>query len=148
MNNIKEYIIEKLKIGSKSKINTDTDLRDLSHVKFHAFWETTFKTPKMEQDEWDKVNQYFNKKSNPQRLVNSIKDRAKLVRRWWMFTYIGWEEAAQIFRNEIIDRKYYNADELDKCILDKYEFLKRNSPNSKTIENYEKYLEINNVKYK
>ena len=148
MQTIVTFITEKLKIGSKSKVNTDSGLRDLSDVKFKAFWEISFKTPNMEHDEWNKVNQYFNKKSNPQRLVNSIKDRAKLVRRWWMFVSLGWEEAGQVFRSEIVKRGYYTEDELDKQILNRYENLKRSSSKlNNTIEHYEKYLEINNVKY-
>jgi len=148
MQTIVTFITEKLKIGSQSKVNTDKGLRDLSDVKFKAFWEISFKSPSMEHNEWNKVNEYFNKKSNPTRLVNSIKDRGKLVRRWWMFVSLGWEEAGQVFRSEIVKRGYYTEDELDKQILDRYENLKRNSSKlTNTIEHYEKYLEINNVKY-
>ena len=148
MQKIVTFITEKLKIGSQSKVNTDKGLRDLSDVKFKAFWEISFKTPSVEHNEWTKVQQYFDKKSNPTRLVNSIKDRAKLVRRWWMFVSLGWEEAGQVFRSEIVKRGYYTEDELDKQILDRYETLKRNSSKlTNTIEHYEKYLEINNVKY-
>ena len=148
MKQIITFINEKLKIGSQSKVNTDKGLRDLSDVKFKAFWEISFKTPSVEHNEWTKVQQYFDKKSNPTRLVNSIKDRAKLVRRWWMFVSLGWEEAGQVFRSEIVKRGYYTEDELDKQILNRYETLKRNSSKlTNTIEHYEKYLEINNVKY-
>ena len=148
MKQIITFINEKLKIGSQSKVNTDKGLRDLSDVKFKAFWEISFKTPSMEHNEWNKVNEYFKKKSNPTRLVNSIKDRGKLVRRWWMFVSLGWEEAGQVFRSEIVKRGYYTEDELDKHILDRYETLKHNSSKlTNTIEHYEKYLEINNVKY-
>lgn len=148
MKQIITFINEKLKIGSKSKVNTDSGLRDLSDVKFKAFWEISFKTPNMEHNEWNKVNEYFKKKSNPQRLVNSIKTRDKLVRRWWMFVSLGWEEAGQVFRSEIVKRGYYTEDELDKQILNRYENLKRNSSKlNNTIEHYQKYLEINNVKY-
>ena len=148
MKQIITFINEKLKIGSKSKVNTDSGLRDLSDVKFKAFWEISFKTSSMEHNEWNKVDEYFKKKSNPTRLVNSIKDRAKLVRRWWMFVSLGWEEAGQVFRSEIVKRGYYTEDELDKQILNRYENLKRNSSKlTNTIEHYEKYLEINNVKY-
>ena len=148
MQSIITFITEKLKIGSQSKVNTDKGLRDLSDVKFKAFWEISFKTPSVEHNEWTKVQQYFDKKSNPTRLVNSIKDRAKLVRRWWMFVSLGWEEAGQVFRSEIVKRGYYTEDELDKQILDRYNNLKRSSSKlNNTIEHYEKYLEINNVKY-
>lgn len=148
MQTIVTFITEKLKIGSQSKVNTDKGLRDLSDVKFKAFWEISFKSPSVEHNEWTKVQQYFDKKSNPTRLVNSIKDRAKLVRRWWMFVSLGWEEAGQVFRSEIVKRGYYTEDELDKQILNRYETLKRNSSKlTNTIEHYEKYLEINNVKY-
>lgn len=148
MQTIVTFITEKLKIGSQSKVNTDKGLDDLSGVKLNSMWEISFKSPNAEHNEWTKVQQYFDKKSNPTRLVNSIKDRSKLVRRWWMFVSLGWEEAGQVFREEIAKRGYYTEKELDKYILNRYQILQRKSSKmEKTLEHYEKYLEINNVKY-
>ena len=148
MKQIINYLTEKLKIGSQSKVNTSKDLRDLSDVEVGNFFELRYKSPSEERRDWAKAEEYFNKKSKPERLVNSIKDRNKLVRRWFIYVIKGWEDAYQVFRDEIIKRGYYDEDKLDKYILNRYNMLKNHSSKmEKTLENYEKYLEINNVKY-
>ena len=148
MKQIINYLTEKLKIGSQSKVNTDKDLRDLSDVEDGNFFELYYKSPSEESRDWAKAEEYFNKKSKPERLVNSIKDRNKLVRRWFIYVMKGWEDAYQVFRGEIVKRGYYTEDELDKYILNRYNKLKSGSVKmEKTLEHYEKYLEMNNVKY-
>ena len=149
MKQIITFINEKLKIGSKSKVNTNLGLRDLSDVKDGRFFELNYKSPSEESRDWNKAAEYFRKKSKPERLVNSIKDRNKLVRRWLIYVQLGWEEAYQVFRDEIIKRGYHNEDELDKYILNRYNSCKNSTHTiAKTrAENYQKYLEMNNVKY-
>jgi len=149
MKQIITFINEKLKINSNSKVNTDSGLRDLSDIKSRSFWELSYKSPSEESRDWSKAEGYFKKKSKPERLVNSIKDRNKLVRRWSIFVSIGWEEAYQVFRNEIVNRGYYTEDELDKYILDRYNKVKGFSTTlaKERTENYKNYLEVNNVKY-
>lgn len=148
MQTIVTFITEKLKIGSQSKVNTEKGLRDLSDVEDGHFFELRYKSPSEESRDWAKAEEYFNKKSKPERLVNSIKDRNKLVRRWFIYVMKGWEDAYQVFRSEIVKRGYYTENELDKHILNRYNKLKNGSAKmEKTLENYEKYLEINNVKY-
>ena len=82
-------------------------------------------------------------------MVNSIKDRNKLVRRWIIYVVLGWEEAYQVFRNEIVNRGYYTEDELDKYILDRYNKVKSFSTTlaKEREQNYKNYLDVNNVKY-
>jgi len=149
MQTIVTFITEKLKIGSQSKINTDKGLRDLSDVEDGHFFELHYKSPSEESRDWAKAEEYFNKKSKPERLVNSIKDRNKLVRRWFIYVALGWEDAYQVFRSEIVKRSYYTEDELDKYILKRYNSCKNSTGNiaKQRAENYQKYLEINNVKY-
>ena len=149
MKQIITFINEKLKINSNSKVNTDSGLRDLSDIKSKSFWELSYKSTGEESRDWAKAEGYFKKKSKPERLVNSIKDRNKLIRRWYIFVAIGWEEAYQVFRNEIVNRGYYTEDELDKYILDRYNRVKIVSSTlaKERTENYKNYLEVNNVKY-
>lgn len=149
MQTIVTFITEKLKIGSKSKVNTDSGLRDLSDKELKTLPEIYYKSPAEESRDWTKAEEYMNKKSKPQRLVNSIKDRNKLVRRWFIYVALGWEEASQVFRDEIIKRSYYNEDQLDGYILKRYNSCKNSTGDiaKKRAENYQKYLEINNVKH-
>lgn len=149
MKQIISFINEKLKINSQSKVNTDSGLRDLSDIKTKHFYELNYRSPSEESRDWAKAEEYFKKKSKPERLVNSIKDRNKLVRRWIIYVVLGWEEAYQVFRNEIVNRGYYTEDELDKYILDRYNKVKSFSTTlaKEREQNYKNYLDVNNVKY-
>jgi len=153
MKHISEFInnqfFEALKINSKSKVNTDSGLRDLSDIKYISLHELSYKSPTEESRDWDKAEMYFKKKSKPERLVNSIKDRNKLIRRWFIYVALGWDEATKVFKDEIIKREYYDEDTLDKYVLQRYNMIGNPStPIAKErTENYQKYLEINNVKY-
>jgi len=162
MKSIISFISEKLTVNSKTKVNTDKGLRDLSNVeirtlgplgsisKYHGanLPELYYKSPTEESKDWDKAKKYFDKKSKPSTLVNTIKTESKLVRRWFIYVRLGWEEAFQTFREEIDKRGYYTVDELDKYILLNYNYYKKSISNrTDTIEAFEKYLEINNVKY-
>ena len=51
-----------------------------------------------------KMKGYYNKRSNPERLVKSIKDDTKLVSRWIAAIKINWPEAVSIFGSAIVDR--------------------------------------------
>lgn len=159
MKQIIYYIKEKLTVNSKTKVNTNKGLRDLSDIevrginsnnKYHgeSLLELYYKSPSEESKDWNKAKMYYDKKSKPTTLVNSIKTKDKLIRRWYNYIVMGWEDAYQIFREEIDKRGYYTVDELDKFILLRYNYYKRNMPNrTDTIEAFEKYLEINNVEY-
>jgi hypothetical protein len=52
----------------------------------------------------EKMKAYYNKRSNPDRLVSSIKDNSKLVGRWIAAIKIDWPEAAFAFSKEIQNR--------------------------------------------
>jgi len=52
-----------------------------------------------------KMKDYFNKRSDPERLVKSIKDDDKLVARWIAAMKIDWPEAISCFAYEIAERK-------------------------------------------
>lgn len=52
-----------------------------------------------------KMKAYFNKRSDPERLVKSIKDNNKLVARWIAAIKIGWEDAISVFGSEVEERK-------------------------------------------
>ena len=59
-----------------------------------------------------KMKTYFNKHSDPERLVKSIKDDNKLVARWIAAIKIGWEEAISVFGYAITDRKLLTKAEI------------------------------------
>lgn len=150
MKSIIKYINEALKIGSKTKVNTKGPLRDVSSANISGIYKDARAiTPAQSEAHWKKMEYYFNKKSDPKRLANSIKDNKKLLIRWEIAVMIGWLECATVFRQAIIDRGYYDEDQLDNYIIRDYNIVK-NSKNNISIErrkNYEEYLDEFNVKY-
>ena len=128
MKNIKNFILEKLKINHNTKINNSDDgLRDLSSVSIpNALHQDLYATPGRESED--------------------IKDKKKLLFRWRAAIELNWIECAKVFRQGIIDRGYYTGDELDAYILKKYNSTYKNS--FKNIKDgVEKYLQEYNVKY-
>ena len=59
-----------------------------------------------------KMKAYFNKRSDPERLVQSIKDDNKLVSRWIAAIKINWPEAVSTFGYEIERRKLLTKAEI------------------------------------
>ena len=149
MKNIKNFILEKLKINHASKVNDTSGLRDLSSTSIpNALQNDMYtKTPGEESTHYNKMEAYKKKGSKPIRLLNSIKDRKKLVYRWYVAIVINWLECAKVFRQGIIDRGYYNEDELDAYVLKRYNSSLKNSKVPNVKEAVEKYLQEYNVKF-
>jgi hypothetical protein len=59
-----------------------------------------------------KMKGYYNGSSKPDRLIATIKDDDKLIRRYGAAVMIGWDEAVQAFANAIKDRGLMTDDEL------------------------------------
>lgn len=141
MKNLKEIIFEKLKLSKSTEIKK----RDLSNVDFsHVNNMIYYKSPSEENSHYMKMDQYFNKKSDPQRLVNSIKDTRKLMIRWYICVSKGYSDYYPVFKDAIIERTTFDEDQLDAYILSRY---KRHKGFGKLEENFEAYLDEYNVKY-
>lgn len=97
-----------------------------------------------EKPHYDKMEAYKKKGSDPKRLAKSIKDKTKLINRWYVAILINWIDYAVVFRDEIIDRGYATEDELDVYILNKYNHY---NINKAFIESIEEYLDEVAVKY-
>ena len=149
MKNIKNFILEKLKITKDTKINDNTGLRDLSsvHVTHGLAIDMMFRSQSDEDKHFKKMEEYKKKGSKPERLLNSIKDKIKLMYRWYIAIKIDWLECAKVFRQGIIDRGYYNGDELDAFVMHKYENVLKNSKLPNVKEAVAKYLDEFKVKY-
>ena len=144
------YIQEKLKINSKSKINNTSSLRDLSNVSIpnSLYIDIKSKSPHEYYRNNQKMEEYKKKGSSPVRLLNSIKDRGKLIKRWFIAIYLNWPECARVFRQGIIDRKYYTEDELDAYVLRSYNNNYKSTNTKSDIKNaYINYFNEFNIKY-
>ena len=62
------------------------------------------------------MRDYHIRHSKPERLVNSIKDNEKLVRRFAVAVNMKWDEAIDEFGKALVDRGIYKQEEVDKYI--------------------------------
>lgn len=60
----------------------------------------------------DKMIDYYNKQSKPERLVKSISDRRKLLARWAIAVMMEWHECADVFEAEIRNRRLLTTNSL------------------------------------
>ena len=145
MRNVIEFIKEGLKVTGKSKINNQSNLRDVSSASISdvssQIW---FKSPAEEATHYNKMDMYFKKGSKPERLANSIKDKKKLMIRWYIAVTMGWTDCAVTFRKHIVDRGYADEDQLDNYVLTRYKKL---GGFTKTKENIEAYFNEVGVAY-
>lgn len=145
MKSVFEYIQEKL-VFKKDNYRTAREL-PTNGVDITEISRTIgTQTPAKEQAHYDKMEAYKKKGSDPKRLAKSIKDKTKLINRWHVAININWVDCAVVFRDEIIDRGYATADELDVYVLNRYNrYNKQFTGNVK--ESVEEYLDEINVKY-
>lgn len=61
----------------------------------------------------DKMIDYYNKQSKPERLVKSISDQRKLIARWAVAIMMEWYECADVFENEIRTRRLLTTNKID-----------------------------------
>ena len=145
MKSVVEYIQEKLIIkkgnykGPRELPTSGVDTTKISKT-------IGTQTPAKDKANYDKMEYYKNKGSDPKRLAKSIKDKTKLISRWHVAILIDWIDCAVVFRDEIINRGYATEDELDIFILSKY-----NNPMGYKYkdarESIEEYLDEINIKY-
>ena len=86
-----------------------------------------------------KMEGYMRKGSKPLTLVHSIKDKTKLVNRWYAAITLDWNEAIQVFGEEIEKRGYATLEDLHGYILYQYN---RNHNTS-----FKNYLDLYNIDY-
>ncbi len=80
-----------------------------------------------------KMKDYFNKRSDPERLVKSIKDDKKLVSRWIAAMLIGWPEAVSVFGYEIEKKKLLTKAEI-VAYTEKYKDQKVDDSDMKRLD--------------
>lgn len=102
-------ILEKLKINKE----TDFNLKDADEKLYkNVYW-------RMDHPDWkdnEKMKNYHDKGSKPERLVATIKDRDKLCRRFLSAFNLDWIHAIKVFGDAIVDRGYFTREEIDNFI--------------------------------
>ena len=132
MKTLKEIIQEKLKINSKSKVNT---IRYLSKKDMPSgFWKN-FQC-KSAKDLNEIENDVDSRNKSPQELINKITYKEQLFSYWFQAITTNWEEGYDIFRQEIINKGYATEDELDAYIIDTLDTFKDWMPIKNYLLNY------------
>ena len=132
MNNLNNYIYEKLKINSKSKINT-TRYLSKDDVPFGFLQNFQCKNSK---DLNDIENDVKSRKQTPQELIDKTTYKEQLFCYWFYALINGWEEGYDIFKQEIIDKEYATEDELDANVVDSLDTFKFDKKLKKNLQNY------------
>lgn len=141
MKNLKEIITERLHITKNSKVS---ELKDISNIKIDWHTRAYFNayTPNERIKCFTKMKSYYDKGSKPLTLVHTIKDKIKLVNRWFAAVLLQWDEAIKVFKEAILERiKNIDEDQWDAYIYDCWVI---GGPNKQA---YEHYLEIYNIKH-
>lgn len=127
MRNLSKYIIEKLQLNKS--ITVESSIMELAQdeqwVKDNCksgSISIPYVNAGEDRRDWDKMNEYKHKGSKPQRLVNSIKDRDKLLRRFRIACQMKWYECVEAFGDAIIERGYYKKEQVILFIHNTYKF--------------------------
>lgn len=144
MKSVFTYIQEKL-IIKKDNYKAPRELPTTGVDTREIYKTIGTQTPAKSKSHYDKIEMYKNKGSDPKRLVKSIKDKTKLICRWYCSLLSNWIECALVFRDEIVNRGYATEDELDVFILNKYHDSYKHQKTIKPI--IEEYFDEIGVKY-
>ena len=139
MKSIIKFIKEGLKINKNTKVAKIGDYSNIEVPGRLTSIDLYYKSPSEERSHWSKMEGYFKKGSDPKRLVNSIKTRDKLLKRWRLTMVFDWEDAFVEFKDAIIDRGYYTEDQLRAYIQKQYV---DKAKDEETKSKYEKYLTL------
>ena len=132
MKTINNFIVEKLKINSKSKINTT---RYLSKDDVPSGFLQNFQC-KTSEDLYDIEKDIDSRKQTPKEIINKITYKEQLFCYWYLAVINGWEEGYDIFRQEIINKGYATEDELDANVISNYDTFKFTKNIRKNLQNY------------
>ena len=146
MNTLNNFIIEKLKINSNSKVN---ELRDLSSVDYKNVDKALFFNTYKEELTYQRYIDKFKKKTQTSQyiqdfFIENINSERDLLIYWYLSITNGLIELASFLKQKLIDRWSYSEDELDAYVLSRYQKL--NGFNY-TQENMKKYFKEYNIKY-
>lgn len=86
----------------------------------------------------DKMIDYYNKQSKPERLVKSISDPRKLIARWAVAIMMEWYECANVFESEIKNRRLLTTNKIDNGRVE----MEKNIPMFK--KNWGWYMRVRN----
>ena len=133
MKQLTQYINEKLHVG-KYKIHK----RLLSNNDLpKEFWDnfTTRTSDDLNQFEKDIKDKLYDVNT----LLKNIKYKEQLFTYWFEAVQIGWEEAYDIFRREIINKDYATEDEIDAASIELLELCSDDAEKQNCLNYMKKY---------
>lgn len=141
MRQLKEIILEKLKVNSKTKINQKRELDVNTNIDYLES-EIWFKDINEEQKYRHFVKRH--KIKNDYKSMIKTSSQRNLITWWYYAVVFGWEDGYKALKDEIIKRNSYSEDELDLYVLKRYSKLEGFE---NTLKNMEKYFETYDIKY-
>jgi len=143
MKKLNLYITEKFKINSKNV--SKPELRKyVANCSYENVEMKLSLNSAQEEKDYIKVLKQHKAKNDFNSLKNT-KVYRDLLMYWYFSITIGWLTGALEFKEEIIKRRYFDADEMDAYVLSRYKRLKGFK---ETEKNMEEYLDENYVEYK
>ena len=144
MKSLNSFITEKILINKNTKIkkpdwDPETQYDKTAISKWHNI--LNYKRPNTEYVDYEKMENYYRKGSIPRRLINSIKNKEKLCKRFNIAIRIHWLEYAEIAKDEIINRGYFTVDEVNSYIEYLYNTYLKNNPHTSNVK-IQKLIEI------
>lgn len=133
MKQLTQYINEKLHVG-KYKIHK----RLLSNNDLpKEFWDnfTTRSSDDLNQFEKDIKDKLYDVNT----LLKNIKYKEQLFAYWFEAVQIGWVEAYDVFRQEIINKEYATEDEIDAASIELLDLCSDDSEKQNCLNYMKKY---------
>ena len=118
MKQLAQFIQEKLKINSKSKVNTKRRL-SLKNLD-DSYWQNFTCRSATDLGVFENDIKYKEDDETPQYFIDKVQYKEQLFCYWYDAISLGLEEFYDKFRKELINRKYTTEDDLDTCVIDIY----------------------------
>jgi len=134
MKQLTQYIQEKLHISKYKKEKT----RYLSNKDLpREFWDnfTTRTSKDLNQFERDIKDKLYDVNT----LLKNIKYKEQLFTYWFEAIQIGWVEAYDVFRKEIINKKYATEDEIDAASIEVFDLCSDDNEKQNCLNYMKKY---------
>ena len=134
MKQLTQYIQEKLHISKYKKEKT----RYLSNKDLpQEFWDnfTTRTSDDLNQFERDIKDKLYDINT----LLKNIKYKEQLFAYWFEAVQIGWVEAYDVFRKEIINKKYATEDEIDAASIELFDLCSDDNEKQNCLNYMKKY---------
>ncbi len=116
MKQLNQYIQEKLHVSKYKK----DKIRYLSNKDLPEDFFLNFTCHDGDLNKFENDIKYRNDNKTPKDFIDKVEYKEQLFTYWYLAVEYGWEEGYDVFRSEIIKRKYATEDEIDSLVIEMY----------------------------